>query len=83
MNKVFLCMMVILFVISFAFGAKGKKFLAGNQEILTVNNLSEVYNSNIQQEMVRIIYSNWNFFLFPVSLFRLQMCFQMHLNYQR
>ncbi len=48
-------MMVILFVVSYALGAQGKKFLARNQEILTVNNLSEVYNSNIQQEMVTYI----------------------------
>lgn len=54
MNKieVLLCLILSFFLVEVA-GNKIRKSQIHTKEILTVNNLNEVYSSNIQQEMVQ------------------------------
>jgi hypothetical protein len=69
MNKVLLTF-VILFEISLISPNKNK-FLSSNKEILIPNAISDIYGTNMQQELVIKLVT-------IVSLFRLQVCFQMH-----
>jgi hypothetical protein len=52
MNKVLLCL-IINYLIFYIQGNRIRKSLVESKEILTVNNLNDVYNSNLQQEMVK------------------------------
>ncbi len=60
MNKVLFFVVILSLVCSYVFSNKSKKFALSNgfknKEINFLNNLEDVYGSQVQQEMVKILF---------------------------